>query len=135
MAHILLVEDDKLNIMIFRKILEKRGGFTVTHSEDVPEILALCEGGGIDLVVMDISLTNSMWEGQLVDGIRITQLIKSDDKTMQLPVILATAHAMRGDQEKFLADCHADGYITKPITDHDGFIREINEKLSIAAAG
>ncbi|NOZ09061.1 MAG: response regulator [FCB group bacterium] len=131
MAHILVVEDDRLNIIIFRKILEKRGGFRVTHSEDVPEILNLCASGEIDLVIMDISLTKSLYEGKLVDGITITKLIREDPASARLPIILATAHAMRGDREKFLEECQADGYITKPITDHDGFIAAVKKLLAV----
>ncbi len=129
MAHILVVEDDPLNIIIFRKILEKRGGFKVTHSEDVPEILNLCSGGDIDLVIMDISLTKSSYEGKLVDGITITKLLRGNPVLSNLPIILATAHAMSGDREKFLRECQADDYITKPITDHEGFVALVRQKL------
>lgn len=135
MAHVLVVEDDPLNIIIFRKILEKRGGFKVTHSEDVPEILNLCAGGVVDLVIMDISLTKSSYEGRLVDGITITKLIRENPASAHLPIILATAHAMRGDREKFLKECRADGYITKPITDHEGFIAAVNKLLTEKVAG
>jgi len=133
MANVLLVEDDVMNILIFRKVLEKRGGHQVTHSEDVPEILQLCLNGLIDLVVMDISLSNSEYEGQLIDGIEITRLIKNQAGGADIPVVLTTAHAMSGDEERFLSASGAQGYITKPIIDHEEFIGQISGYLDSAS--
>ena len=39
MRHILVVEDDAVNALLFRMILEKRGGFQVTVTESPDEIL------------------------------------------------------------------------------------------------
>jgi len=129
MAHILLVEDDILNITIFRKVLEKLGGFRVTHSENVDMILDLCRNADIDLILMDISLTNSAYQGRMVDGVAISKLIKAQDTADDTPVILTTAHAMHGDREKYLLESGADGYITKPIVDHQEFIETVRHYL------
>ena len=74
---------------------------------------------------MDISLARSSYEGKKVDGIFITKLLKADAETKDIPVLLATAHAMYGDREKFLADTGAEGYLSKPIHDPDAFLREV----------
>jgi CheY-like chemotaxis protein len=50
-----------------------------------------------------------------------------------VPVLLATAHAMRGDAEKLLADSGADGYVSKPIIDHDEFARRALGMMERAA--
>jgi CheY-like chemotaxis protein len=60
-----------------------------------------------------------------VDGIKITQMLKSDPQTANLPVILVTAHAMEGDRENFLKLSGADGYISKPVVDHQQFVDQI----------
>ena len=74
---------------------------------------------------MDVSLSRSVYQGQSVDGIKITQILKSNPKTANLPVILVTAHAMEGDRENFLKQSGADGYISKPVVDHQQFVEQI----------
>jgi CheY-like chemotaxis protein len=52
-------------------------------------------------------------------------MLKADEQTASLPVILVTAHAMEGDRENFLKQSGADGYISKPVVDHEAFIHQI----------
>lgn len=129
MAHILLVEDDRLNTMIFTKLLERRGKMKVTHSEDPKQIISLCCQQKVDLVLMDISLNKSKYEGNYIDGIEITRLLKNHQESMGIPVILMTSHAMTGDRERYLQESGANAYITKPVTDHEEFI-DIIKKLA-----
>ncbi len=51
---------------------------------------------------MDVSLTNSRYQGEPVDGLQLTRMLKGDPETAHLPVLLVTAHAMQGDRERFL---------------------------------
>lgn len=75
MPHILVVEDDPINARLFTSTLVKFGQFEVTVSENVDEILALVRSDQIDLVIMDVSLSNSSYEGHRVDGLEISKLI------------------------------------------------------------
>jgi CheY-like chemotaxis protein len=70
-----------------------------------------------------------MYQGKSVDGIKITQILKSDPNTADLPIILVTAHAMEGDRENFLKQSGADGYISKPVVDHQAFVDYVLELL------
>jgi len=121
MTTVLIVEDDPINLRVFSKILTKRGGLQVKGTEIVEEVLQ-CE---IDAILMDVALANSIYQGRPVDGIKITQMLKEDPQTANLPIILVTAHAMEGDRENFLKQSGADGYISKPVVDHEAFIQEI----------
>ena len=125
MTTVLIVEDDPINFRVFSKILTKRGGLQVKGTEDVQEVLQFAQSGEIDIVLMDVSLANSVYEGKPVDGITITQMLKSNPQTSSVPVILVTAHAMQGDRENFIKQSGADGYISKPIVDHQKFIDQI----------
>lgn len=125
MTTVLIVEDDPINYRVFSKILTKRGGLDVKGTEDVEEVLRFAGSGEIDVILMDVSLANSVYEGQPVDGIKITQMLKANPETAELPVILVTAHAMEGDRENFLKQSGADGYISKPVVDHQQFIEQI----------
>ena len=123
---ILIVEDDPINVKFMQVVLVRKGGFDVVVSEDVDEILALAASGDVSAIIMDISLSRSIHLGQKVDGIYITRLLKADPATRGVPVILATAHAMTGDRERFLADTGAEHYLSKPLHDPDHFLREVN---------
>ncbi|MBE9046753.1 response regulator [Pleurocapsales cyanobacterium LEGE 10410] len=125
MTTVLIVEDDPINLRVFSKILTKRGGLQVKGTEIVDEVLQYAQSGEIDVILMDVSLANSMYQGKPVDGIEITKVLKNDPKTANLPVILVTAHAMEGDRENFLKQSGADGYISKPVVDHEEFIQQI----------
>jgi CheY-like chemotaxis protein len=133
MRRALVVEDDAHNAMLFRKLLEKRCGCAVTVTESVEEILAACRTGGVQLVIMDVSLNNSRWEGKPINGVEICRLLKQDPATAAIPVLLATAHAMRGDAEALMAESGADDYVAKPILDHDAFVARIQGCLREAA--
>ena len=133
MKRALVVEDDAHNALLFRKLLEKRCGCTVTVTESVEDVLEACRGGAVDLVVLDVSLNNSRWQGRAISGVEICRMLKQDPATADIPVVLATAHAMRGDAEALLAESGADDYVAKPIVDHDRFVARILACLREAA--
>ena len=133
MTRVLVVEDDVHNAMLLRKLLEKRCGCEVTVTESVDVILERCHSGSVQLVVLDVSLNDSRWQGETVSGVDICRLLKQDPVTAHIPVVLATAHAMRGDAEKLLAESGADGYVAKPIVDHEEFVALIRARLPEAA--
>lgn len=125
MKTVLIVEDDLMNAKVFSKILQKRGGLGVRHTENVDEVMQIAQDGEADIILMDVSLARSVYQGKSVDGIKITQILKSDPNTAKLPIILVTAHAMEGDRESFLKQSGADGYISKPVIDHQAFVDQV----------
>ena len=122
---ILLVEDDPINVKFIQTVLVKKGGYEVLVSEEVDEILQLAHEADLAAIIMDVSLSRSSYEGHKVDGIFITQLLKKDEATRHIPVLLATAHAMFGDREKYLELTGAEGYIAKPIHDPGTLIEAV----------
>jgi CheY-like chemotaxis protein len=133
MNHVLVVEDDPHNAILFRKLLEKRAGCRVTVTESPQEVFTLARSGDVQLVIMDVSLGNSRWEGRSVSGVDLCRLLRSDPATAALPIVLATAHAMRGDAESLLRDSGANDYVAKPITDHEAFIAQVRRLIPEAA--
>lgn len=108
MNTVLIVEDDPINLKVFSKILTKRGGLLVKGTENVDEVMAIARSGDAKIILMDVSLANSYYQGEAVDGIKITQLLKADNETKDIPIILVTAHAMQGDKDNFLTESGAD---------------------------
>lgn len=125
MARVVIVEDDKMNAKVFDAVLRKRGGFDVKITEDVQEVLDLARSGQADLVIMDVSLASSQLDGKPMNGLSISRLLKDDARTASIPVIIATAHAMKGDRERFLEQSKADDYVSKPIMDQKALIQKI----------
>ncbi len=130
MTTVLIVEDDPINMRVFSKILTKRGGMEVKGTEDVAEVIELATSGKIDVILMDVSLANSYYQGNPVDGIKITQILKATPQTAQIPIILVTAHAMQGDRETFLEQSGANSYISKPVVDHQKFVDQIKAVIN-----
>ena len=133
MKRVLVVEDDPHNALLFKKLLERRGGFAVEVTESAPRVLEIVRAGEADLVILDVSLVNTTWEGRAINGIELCQLLKRDETIPRVPIVLATAHAMRGDAESFVESSGADGYVSKPILDHAGFVTEMQKMLDEAA--
>jgi CheY-like chemotaxis protein len=122
MVTVLIVEDDPINVRVFSKILTKLGGLEVRHTEDVETVINMARSGEIHIILMDICLTHSN-----CDGIKITQMLKADPKTVQVPIILVTA---LGDRENLLKQSGADDYISKPIVDPRQFINQVFSVLT-----
>jgi CheY-like chemotaxis protein len=128
-SRILVVEDDPMNAKLFELILARRAGYEVAVTEDPAHVLEEARQGRVDLVIMDVSLSNSTWNGKPVDGLAITRALRTDPAAGKVPVLLATAHAMKGSREKFLADSGADDYISKPIISADELIARVRGLL------
>ena len=134
MIHVLVVEDDATNAFLLRKLLEKRCGYQVTVTESPDEVFEIVRGGTVALVLMDVSLADSHYQGKPVNGVELCQMLKSEPTTRAIPVILATAHAMRGDEQALMAESGADGYLSKPITDHAAFVAQMKRTIGEEAA-
>jgi len=72
------------------------------------------------LILMDIQLPG-------MDGLALTRLLKANLQTHDILIVVLTAYAMKGDQQKAL-DAGCDVYIAKPI-DRVSFLRTIRQYL------
>ncbi len=107
-AKILLAEDNAVNQLVARGMLE-RLGCDVTIVENGCEALDELAGQAFDLVLMDCMMPE-------MDGLEATaQFRRAEPEGRRTPVIALTANAMRGDRERCLA-AGMDDYLTKPLT-------------------
>jgi PAS domain S-box-containing protein len=106
--HILVAEDNRVNQRVIVRLLEKRGHRVVVAGDGLQALAAL-EKESFDLVLMDVQMPD-------MDGLEAITTIRrreiGGDKRQT--VIALTAHAMKGDQERFQA-AGMDGYLAKPI--------------------
>ena len=107
-GRILVVEDNDMNMQLVEFLLEE-GGYDILKATSGEEALALTRSGAgpPDLILMDIQLPG-------MDGLSVVRAMKSDAATRRIPILALTAHAMRGDRDRFL-EAGCDGYISKPI--------------------
>jgi CheY-like chemotaxis protein len=132
MATILIVEDNPSVAKFYALALERRGGMKCLLAHTAEEVLGSAQGGQIALVLLDVSLANFTYQGRPVDGLQLSRMLKEDPKTRHLPILLATAHAMVGDRERFLAESKADDYLQKPIYDSEILVQKVKELLAKA---
>jgi two-component system, cell cycle response regulator DivK len=104
---ILIVEDNDLNMKLFRDLLEAHG-FGTLQAKNGTEALKLIHEHSPDLVIMDMQLPE-------VSGLEVTQLIKSDESIRSIPVVAVTAFAMKGDEER-IREGGCEAYLSKPIS-------------------
>ena len=119
---ILVVEDNDMNMQLVEFLLEE-GGYEIVKAASGEEALAIARdeaAAAPDLILMDIHLPG-------MDGLSVVRAMKTDDRTRRIPILALTAHAMRGDKDRFL-EAGCDGYISKPI-DVKTFISSIEQYL------
>ncbi len=104
---VLIVEDNELNMKLFRDLLEAHGYSTLQTRNGI-EALSLAREHRPDLILMDIQLPE-------VSGLDVTKWLKEDDQLRHIPVIAVTAFAMKGDEER-IREGGCEAYISKPIT-------------------
>ena len=113
---ILLAEDNIINQMIAKTVLEQKGAIVVV-AENGKIALEKFGEGYFDLILMDIEMPD-------MDGEKATKQIRLfHDKTKaQVPIIALTANAMKGSNEKYI-NIGMDNYISKPFTKEELFIK------------
>lgn len=131
-VNVVIVEDDPTNALVLKMILAKMGGHEVTVTESVETVQSLIRAGRVDVVIMDISLTNTLHEGRRIDGVEFTRILLADERCRGTPVILTTAHAMKGDAERLMRESGAAGYVSKPISDLRAFVGQVETCARLA---
>lgn len=119
---ILLVEDDDVNRLAGRRIMEKCG-YRVDVATDGREAVSQVATNDYDLILMDIQMP-------VMDGVEACARIRAmTGAKSAVPIIAMTAYAQNGDKEKFLA-AGMNGYLAKPVSmeEMQGLVRRILER-------
>ncbi len=104
---LLLVEDNKQNQEVEKKLLQKFG-YSVRIANNGKDAINLIKKGKFDLILMDIELKG-------MDGLETTRRIRQlNSNKKNIPIIAATAKSSMKDRERCLAAGMND-YISKPI--------------------
>jgi two-component system, sensor histidine kinase and response regulator len=110
-GRILLVEDNSVNQLAARRLLEKRGHIVVVaaNGREAIAILEAAAFAGFGCVLMDVQMPE-------MDGFACSALIRDQEHLtgFHLPIVAMTAHATENDQARCFA-AGMDAYLSKPI--------------------
>ena len=124
--NLLLVEDDRINQLALRRLLEKRGHKVkvASNGQEAVDLFAQFE---FDCILMDIQMP-------VMNGVEATQSIRASETLSvrkHVTIFAVTAHAMAGDREHFLA-AGMDDYLSKSLK--LGLLEELFLKHGVVGA-
>jgi two-component system, cell cycle response regulator DivK len=103
---ILVVEDDRLSLIVLRQLLTAQG-YEILQSPEGWDGISRARKEQPDLILMDIKLPD-------ISGLDATLLLKQDDQTRDIPIIAVTAFVTPEDKANaFKSGC--DAYVAKPV--------------------
>ena len=111
----ILIVDDEADILTLLEYNLKKAGFKVISAKDGPEALELTKKERPDLIILDIMLPS-------MEGTEICKVIKKDEVTSHIPVIMLTAKGEEVDRIVGL-ELGAEDYITKPFSPRELILR------------
>jgi CheY-like chemotaxis protein len=106
---VLVADDSPINQEVIIGALQRLGAES-TAVDNGQQALDALQSGDYAVVLMDIQMP-------VLDGIAATALIRQAEaaqRRKRTPIIAMTAHALKGDRERFLA-AGMDGYVSKPF--------------------
>ncbi len=118
---ILIVDDNEINIMLLRAILEEER-FRVYAATSAEEALAELATNEVDLILMDVMMP-------AVSGFELTEKLKSHERLRNIPIIFITELSSPEDIVKGF-DIGGCDYITKPFNPPE-LIRRIKQQVSL----
>jgi signal transduction histidine kinase/CheY-like chemotaxis protein len=131
---VLVAEDNEINALLVRSLLEKLGHAptVATDGMDAHEIWqqARTAGRPFDLILMDVQMP-------VMDGLATTQLIRAEEAQRGLdrtPIVALSANAFPEDRDACLA-AGMDGFLVKPL-DRDqlaGWLARPHGRTTLAA--
>lgn len=109
---VLVIDDDPTLIKMLEKCLEGKG-YKVQVSQDAPQGLQEAMINHPDLIVLDVMMP-------VINGYNICRLLKDEEATKDIPIILLTSRDAREDVAIGM-DMGADAYLIKPVDTNELF--------------
>lgn len=115
MSEKILIVDDEEDILTLLEYNLEKAGFEVISANDGPEAIELTKKKSPSLVILDIMLPS-------MEGTEVCKVIKRDNATSHIPIIMLTAKGEEVDRIVGL-ELGADDYITKPFSPRELILR------------
>ncbi len=104
----ILIVDDEEDILELLRYNLAAEGYDIICAESGETALELAENRKPDLIVLDLMLPG-------IDGLDVTRLLRKNEKTLHIPIIMLTAKGTESDVVTGL-ELGADDYVTKPFS-------------------
>ena len=111
----ILIVDDEEDILTLLEYNLEKAGFKVISADDGPEAIELTKKENPSLIILDIMLPS-------MEGTEVCKVIKRDNATSHIPIIMLTAKGEEVDRIVGL-ELGADDYITKPFSPRELILR------------
>jgi two-component system, cell cycle response regulator len=105
MKKILVVDDESVNVELLMGLLSKK--YKVETAANGKEALKKVKDISPDLILLDVIMPE-------IDGYEVCRQLKSDKKTMNIPIVMVTCLTDRSDRIKAI-EAGADDFLSKPI--------------------
>jgi two-component system, cell cycle response regulator DivK len=89
-VNVLIVEENDLNVKLFKDLLECQE-YKVHTTASGNEAIMIARDTRPDLILLDVQLPD-------ISGQEVERLLKADEATRSIPIVKVTAFAMRGDE-------------------------------------
>lgn len=110
-AHVMLVEDNSLNVMVAKRLLEKKGCMITVadNGQEAVNLFAHSQKNEFSLILMDVRMP-------VMDGLEATRQIRALKRTdaSKIPIIAMTADAFAEEKKKTIAS-GMNAHLSKPI--------------------
>ena len=103
----ILLVDDEPDLVEFVKLRLEANNYDVLVAEDGEKVFEVLAQNIPDLIILDIVLPK-------MDGNKVCELLKKDQRLAKIPVLMLTARD-RQEDIRLAKKCGADGYIIKPF--------------------
>ena len=125
MSYTILAIDDAQKILNIVRFFLEGDGYEVKTANDPIEGIKIAKGGGIDLIILDIMMPK-------MDGYQVCDVLKQDERTREIPVVMLTAKAVvMSTPKSFFYGLY--GFLTKPFTKRQ-LLDKIEEVLGITSS-
>jgi two-component system alkaline phosphatase synthesis response regulator PhoP len=108
LKHTILVVDDEDDIVEMVRYNLTKEGYDVVGASNGEDAIRMAKKAAPDLIILDLMLPG-------VDGLDVCRVLKNDDRTNHIPIIMLTAKGEETDIVLGL-ELGADDYITKPFS-------------------
>jgi len=104
----ILIVDDEEDILELIKFNLEIEGYSIITALTGEKAVKLARQSAIDLIILDLMLPG-------IDGLEVTKILKRDEKTIGIPIIMLTAKGEESDIVTGL-ELGADDYLSKPFS-------------------
>ncbi|MEO6951281.1 MAG: response regulator [Polyangia bacterium] len=103
---VLIIDDNALNVQLLSFLLAAHG-YEIRSATSVAEAEASLAEVIPHVILVDVCMPGP-------DGLTLVRRLKADPRTKEIPVVVVTASAMKGDDVR-AREAGCDDYVTKPV--------------------